>query len=52
MSKKLASYQPGERTAPVLLELAPEGQFLTYGLGVSLAEMAKPSAAQRHVSVR
>jgi len=30
----------------------PEGNFLTYGLGVSLRDMAKPDAALAHVPVR
>lgn len=51
VSKKLASYQPAERAAPTLLELTPEGEFLTYGVGVSMTDMAKPSVAQAHVRV-
>lgn len=51
VSKKLASYQPGERRTSCLLELVPEGDFLTYGLGVSLTDMTKPSRAQAHVPV-
>ena len=51
VSKKLASYQPAERKISCVLELAPEGEFLTYGLGVSLVDMAKPSAAQAHMAV-
>lgn len=51
ISKKLASYQPSERATTTLLELAPEDEFLTYGLGVSLAHMAKPSTAQAHVPI-
>ena len=50
--KKLASQLPTERrSAGCLLELAPEGNFLTYGLGVSLRDMAKPAAALAHVPV-
>jgi pyridoxamine 5'-phosphate oxidase-like protein len=50
--KKLASQLPKERwSAGCLLELAPEGNFLTYGLGVSLQDMAKPEAALAHVPV-
>jgi hypothetical protein len=52
MPKKLASQLPKERrSAGCLLELAPEGTFLTYGLGVSLQDMAKPKAALAHVPV-
>jgi hypothetical protein len=32
-----------------ILELTPEGQFLTYGVGVSLADMRKPAIAAGHV---
>jgi hypothetical protein len=50
--KKLASQLPKERwSAGCLLELAPEGNFLTYGLGVSLQDMAKPEAALAHLPV-
>jgi hypothetical protein len=31
--------------------VVPEGHFLTYGLGVSLRDMTKPSTAQAHVPV-
>jgi pyridoxamine 5'-phosphate oxidase-like protein len=52
MPKKLASQLPRERrSAGCLLELAPEGNFLTYGLAVSLPDMAKPQAALAHVPV-
>jgi Pyridoxamine 5'-phosphate oxidase len=50
--KKLTSRLPKERrSAGCLLELAPEGNFLTYGLGVSLQDMAKPEAALAHAPV-
>ena len=50
--KKLVSQLPKERReASCLLELVPEGNFLTYGLGVSLPDMAKPDAALAHVPV-
>jgi len=49
---KLVSQLPKEwRGAGCLLELVPEGNFLTYGLGVSLPDMAKPDAALAHVPV-
>jgi Pyridoxamine 5'-phosphate oxidase len=52
VSKKLASKQPKERRGTsCLLELVPKGTFLTYGLGVSLQDMAKPEAALAHVPV-
>lgn len=48
--KKLASQLPKERRETgCLLELVPEGNFLTYGLGVSLQDLAKPEAALAHV---
>jgi hypothetical protein len=34
-----------------VLEFAPEGQFLTYGVGVSLMEMRKPDVARAHAPV-
>ncbi len=50
--KKLASQLPKERRGTsCLLELVPEGNFLTYGLGVSLRDMAKPEAVLAHVPV-
>jgi Pyridoxamine 5'-phosphate oxidase len=49
VSKKLASLLPKDRKSGCLLELVPEGSFLTYGLGVSLQDMAKPEAALAHV---
>ncbi len=48
---KLASLLPRDRRAGCLLELVPEGSFLTYGVGVSLQDMAKPDAALAHVPV-
>jgi hypothetical protein len=51
VSKKLASLLPQERRTGCLLELVPDGSFLTYGLGVSLQDMAKPAAALAHVPV-
>jgi hypothetical protein len=51
--KKLLSQLPKQRReAGCLLELVPEGNFLAYGLGVSLPDMAKPDAALTHVPVR
>ena len=50
--KKLASLLPQERATGCLLELVPaDGNFLTYGLGVSLQAMTKPAAALAHVPV-
>lgn len=49
VSKKLASQLPKDRKSGCLLELVPDGSLLTYGLGVSLQDMAKPTAALAHV---
>ena len=51
VSKKFASLLPPERRTGCLLELVPEGVFLTYGLGVSLQDMRNPAAALAHVPV-
>ena len=51
VSKKLASLLPPERRTGCLLDLVPDGNFLTYGLGVSLQDMTKPAAALAHVPV-
>jgi hypothetical protein len=50
--ERLASLLPPERQASsCLLEIVPEGQFLVYGLGVSLARMRSPAAARARVPV-
>lgn len=52
VSKKLESLVPAERRAvATILELVPEGTFLTFGIGVSLREMTDPVAAQAHVRI-
>jgi Pyridoxamine 5'-phosphate oxidase len=51
VSKKLESLLPKGRRAGVVLELVPEGSFLTYGIGVSLKEMIDPVAALAHVPI-
>ena len=52
VSKKLESLVPEERRAvATILELVPEGMFLTYGIGVSLRAMIDPVAAQAHVPI-
>jgi hypothetical protein len=51
VSNRLASLLPPERKNGCLLELAPEGAFLTYGGGVSLRDMAMPAAAIARVPV-
>jgi Pyridoxamine 5'-phosphate oxidase len=45
--KQLGSLLPPERRhAAVIIELVPEGNFLTYGIGVSLMDMQKPEIAR------
>jgi hypothetical protein len=52
VSKKLASMVPAERRdLCCILELEPEGRFLTYGVGVSLMTMRDPGAASGRVPV-
>jgi len=52
VSKKLASMLPQNHAAVgCLLELVPDGNFLAYGLGVTLRDMAKPATALAHVPV-
>jgi hypothetical protein len=41
----------GGRASSCVIELVPEGQFLTYGLGVSLSDMRNPSLARGHLPV-
>jgi hypothetical protein len=40
------------KTGSCVLELVPEGEFLTYGIGVSLMAMANPAIAISRVPVR
>ena len=50
--EQLASLLPPERQATsCILEIRPEGQFMVYGLGVSLARMRNPAAARARVPV-
>lgn len=52
ISKQLESLLPADRRdAGVVIELIPEGQFLVYGLGVSLMDMQKPELARAAVPV-
>ena len=39
------------KTGSSVIELMPEGRFLTYGIGVSLADMANPARALARVPV-
>ena len=50
--KKLASLVPPERRAECrIIEIQPVGQFLTYGIGVSLSDLRSPTAARARVPV-
>jgi hypothetical protein len=52
LSRELASLLPAERRASsCIIEVIPEGAFLTYGLGVSLLKMRTPAAARARVPV-
>ena len=52
LSRRLGSLLPAERRhTATIIELLPEGQFLTYGVGVSLIDMQKPELAQASVPV-
>src|SRR6266511_3446505 len=52
LSKELASLLPAERRASAcIIEVIPQGAFLTYGLGVSLLKMRIPAAARARVPV-
>jgi Pyridoxamine 5'-phosphate oxidase len=52
LSKELASLLPAERRASAcIIEIIPEGAFLTYGVGVSLLQMRTPAAAHARVPV-
>ena len=51
LSGKLAAMLPEQRRAGCILELAPEGVFVTYGIGVSLRAMTNPAAARARVPV-
>ncbi len=49
---ELASLLPAERRASAcVIEIIPEGTFLTYGVGVSLLKMRTPAAARARVPV-
>lgn len=52
LSKQLESLLPADRRDnAVVIELIPEGRFLTYGVGVSLMDMQKPELAEAVVPV-
>lgn len=52
VSKELLKLVPEARKAgSCVIELVPQGRFLTYGIGVSLKEMADPARALARVPV-
>ncbi len=52
VSKELTKLIPEARKAgSCVIELVPEGRFLTYGIGVSLRDMANPARALARVPV-
>lgn len=52
LTEELASLLPPERRASAcIVEVIPEGAFLTYGLGVPLLRMRDPAASRGHAPV-
>lgn len=52
LPEPLRALVPAERTtSAMLLELVPEGRFVTYGIGVSLNQMRDPVASRALVPV-
>ncbi len=52
LEKALSSLLPPERRSDAcVIEIIPEGEFLTYGIGVSLMQMRTPSLARGRVEV-
>ena len=49
---ELGSLLPAERrTSAAIIEIVPEGAFVTYGIGVSLAKMRDPASARARLAV-
>jgi hypothetical protein len=49
---ELGSLLPAERrTSAAIIEVVPEGAFVTYGIGISLAKMRDPGSARARVPV-
>jgi hypothetical protein len=48
---RFARLLPASTEPSVLLRLTPQGDFLTYGIGVSLMDMRKPELAEARVPV-
>jgi hypothetical protein len=52
LPKELQRLLPESGGAPIsMLELTPEGRFLTYGVGVSLTAMRDPAVAAGHAPI-
>jgi hypothetical protein len=52
LTEELASLLPPERRASAcIVEVIPEGAFLTYGLGVPLLKLRDPAASRAHAPV-
>ena len=52
VSSQLATLVPAERLVDTrIVEIFPEGKFLTYGIGVPLLKMRTPELARAHVPV-
>jgi hypothetical protein len=51
IDKRLGAMVPEQRRSGPVLELVPEGAFVTYGIDVSLRRMADPDAAEGRVPV-
>jgi len=50
--KELAARVPPERrSSSTIIEVNPEGAFVTYGIGVSLMKMRVPEKSRAHVPV-
>ena len=50
--EELASLVPAERRASArVIEVIPQGRFVTYGVGVALTQMRNPTAARARVPV-
>lgn len=53
LPKALEALMPPERRATsTVIEIIPEGHFVTYGVGVSLMQMRSPAAARARLPVR
>jgi len=51
--EELGSLLPAERrTSAAIIEIVPDGSFVTYGIGVPLMKMRDPAAAGARVPVR